>query len=149
MSEDKLLSDSVRLFSERCPEKRGQLFHVSNERNNQKQVWVAKAKGIFGGVADLLYFESKYWNIEGVHSAKLTGSYIVGIELKVPGSYHDRQHIINQIEWAEILERQGGVWRLCRTAEEAFSCTQLDFKGLTIEEVKKMLTEQKTKSIKF
>lgn len=134
MSEDRILSDSVRLFSERCPDNRGQLFHVSNERNNSLQAMKAKSKGIFNGVSDLLFLSYKI---------------VVGIELKAPESYHKREHIESQIEWAKILESQGGVWRLCTNAEDVFSCTQFDFKGMTIAEVELMLKTQKNKNIKF
>jgi len=142
MSEDRLLSDSVRLFSERYPDKRGQLFHVSNERNNEKQAFLAKAKGIFNGVSDLFYFE----NFAKPISVRMQ---LVGIELKVLGTRHKREHIECQVEWAEILEAQGGVWRLCTNAEDAVSCTEMNFKGLTIEDVKTMLKTQKTKTIQF
>lgn len=145
MSEDKLLSECVRLFSERHPDKRGQLFHVSNERNNQTQVWVARAKGIFPGVSDLLYLEIAPMMPEQC----FLSTFLVGIELKVFGSRHKIDHIEQQIEWAKILEAQGGVWRLCTNAEDAVSCTEMNFKGLTISDVETLLKTQKTKTIQF
>lgn len=134
MSEIKLQSDIARKFSELFPLKRGQLFHVSNERNNKIQAFQARAIGIFPGVSDFIYFELIA---------------LVGIEIKEPGSTHKREHIEQQIEWAEILEAQGGVWRLCTNVEDAISCTELNFKGLTIADVKELLKTQKTKTIKF
>ena len=64
-------------------------------------------------------------------------------------NYHSKDKIQVQLNWAKTLEAQGGVWRLCRTIEEAISCTQFDFKGLTIEEVESMLKSDKNKTIKF
>lgn len=138
MSEIKLQSDIARKHSELFPLKRGQLFHVSNERNNKVQVFQARAIGIFPGVSDFIFFEKVAYNI-----------FVVGIEIKEPGSRHDREHIEQQIEWAEILEAQGGTWRLCTNVEDAISCTELNFKGLTIADVKELLKTQKTKTIKF
>lgn len=134
MKEDKLQSDIVRKHSELYPKKRGQLFHVSNERNHVKQAYLAKAIGIVPGVADLLYFD-QYKK--------------VATELKVIGSRYTKISVIQQVQWGEIWEREGGVWRLCRTVKEAISCYEGMPKGLTISDVKKMLKEQKTKTIKF
>lgn len=147
MSEDRLLSDSVRLFSERYPNKRGQLFHVSNERNNQTQAYLARSKGIFSGISDFLYFEGGFFDLEFISSIPYVK--LVGIEIKVLKSRHKREHIEQQIEWAKILESKGGVWRLCTNAEDVVSCTELDFKGLTISDVELLLKTQKTKTIQF
>ena len=144
MSEIKLQSDVARKFSELHPDKRGQLFHVSNERNNKVQAFQARAIGVFPGVADFIYFE-KFHPRENRSSCSL----IIAIELKEPGSRHEVDRIELQLEWAEVLESQGGHWRLCRSVEEAISCIELNFKGLTIAEVKEMLKNVKTKTIKF
>lgn len=141
MSEIKLQSDIARKFSELYPLKRGQLFHVSNERNNQIQVFQARAIGIFPGVCDFLFIEKI--------PERITGTILIGIEIKEPGSYHKREHIEQQLEWAEILEANGGLWRLCRSTEEAISCTELLLKGLTIEDVKELLKSTKNKNIRF
>ena len=134
MSEIKLQSDIVRKFSELYPNKRGQLFHVPNERNNLTQVFQAKAIGIFSGVSDLIYLD----NI------------IVGIELKEMESRHKVSHILQQLEWGEIIESKGHIWRLCRTIDEAISCTEHNYKGLTINQVKRMLAENgNKKTLKF
>lgn len=134
MSEIRLQSEIARKYSELFPLKRGQLFHVSNERNNALQAMQARAIGIFPGVADFIYLDFKL---------------IVGIEIKEPGTRHKREHIEQQLEWARILESQGGVWRLARTVKEAICCTELDFQGLTIKEVEQMLENVKTKTIQF
>ena len=147
MSEIKLQSDIAREFSVRYPNKRGQFFHVSNERNNKIQAFQAKSIGVFPGVSDFLFFQ-KTDNPIGSFNRNVSTT-IVAIEVKEPGSRHEVEQIERQIEWAEILESQGGIWRLCRSVDEAISCTQMDFKGLTIADVKEMLKSIKTKSIKF
>jgi hypothetical protein len=144
MPEIQLQSKTVAEFSQRFPHKRGQLFHVSNERNHTLQAMQAKAIGIFNGVSDLIYLELFH-----PRENETPCTMFVGIELKELGSRHKREKIEAQVAWGEILESCGGVWRLCRTTSEAISCTQLDFKGLTLADVKTMLSDQKTKTIKF
>ena len=134
MNETQLQADIARKFSELCPHKRGQLFHVSNERNNKMQAYRARSIGIINGVADFVFFSKKF---------------NVATELKVPGSRHQVAHIKHQLWWAKVWEKQGGIWRLCRTTEEAVSCYNGDFKGLTRKDVKKMINNVKTKTIKF
>lgn len=132
--EDKLQSDIVRKFSELYPERRGQLYHPANERNHIIQVFQAKGLGIVAGVADLIYINT-YQD--------------VATELKVHGRWHDREHIEKQVWWAKVWEKQGKLWRLCRTVDEAISCYEHNPKGLTISQVEQMLKERKTIRIKF
>lgn len=133
-SEEQLQSGVAIKFSQLHPEKSGQLFHVSNERNNKIQAFKARSIGIIPGVADMLFFSSKF---------------NVATELKTPGSRHEVSRILKQIQWAEVWEREGNIWRLCTTIEEAISCYNGDFKGKTIKEVKKLIKNIKTKTIKF
>lgn len=134
MREDKLQSDIAIKFSQKYPKKSGQLFHVSNERNNKIQAFKARSIGIIPGVADFIFF-SKAFN--------------VATELKVPGSRHEVAKIRKQIKWGRTWEKQGNVWRLCRTVKEAMSCYKGKFKGMTLDEVETMLDSVKTKTIKF
>lgn len=148
MSEIRLQSEIARKFSELFPLKRGQLFHVSNERNNAMQAMQARAIGIFPGVADFLYFQKKPgFEVNGVDVK--SSIYLIAIEVKEPGTRHKREHIEQQLEWARILKNQGGTWRLVRSVEEAICCTELNFQGLTIQEVEIMLKNVDTKTIKF
>lgn len=134
MSEEKLQSDIAVAFSQRYPNKRGQLFHVSNERNNKIQAYRAKAIGIVAGVADFVFFSENF---------------NVATELKVPGSRHEVEHIKTQMWWGEIWEKQGGIWRLCRTVEEAMSCYEGDFKGLTLGDLNSYFKNYKKRTIIF
>ncbi len=140
MTEQKLQSDIVRKFSELYPEKRGQLFHVSNERNNQKQAFIAQSIGIVPGVSDLIYFEPSYREL-----------FLHGIELKVKGSTHKVSHIESQLRWAKTLEDSNGYWSLCRTIDEAINFIEgKPNDGLSIQEVEEMLKNNGSKkTIKF
>lgn len=143
MSEIKLQSDIAREFSVRYPNKRGQLFHVSNERNNPIQAMQARSIGIFPGVADFLFFDGFD---RGIFRGLIR---LVAIEVKEPGTRHKREHIEQQLEWARILESQGGTWRLVRSVKEAICCTEMNFQGLTIQEVEIMLKNTENKTIQF
>tara|TARA_R110000851_G_scaffold296579_1_gene451746 strand:- start:203 stop:610 length:408 start_codon:yes stop_codon:yes gene_type:complete len=133
-SEERLQSDIARRFSELYPDKSGQLFHVSNERNHKLQAFKARAIGIIPGVADLIYF-SKLFD--------------VATELKVNGSRHLVATIKGQIRWGRVWESQGNVWRLCTTVDEAISCYEGNFKGKTLDEVEELIRNVKTQTIKF
>lgn len=132
--EEKFQSEVAVKFSQDCPEKSGQLFHVSNERSNIIQAFKARSIGIIPGVADFLFF-SKDFN--------------VATELKQPGSRHLVARVKKQVEWGKVWEREGNHWRLCTTIKEAISCYKGKFKGKTIQEVEEMLKNVKTKTIKF
>lgn len=136
MREERLQSDIAVAFSQRYPKKKGQLFHVSNERNSVKQAYRAKAIGIVAGVADFLFI-----------SKKLNAA----LELKVPGSRHEVAKVRKQIWWGKLWESKGkkNHWRLCRTVEEALSCCEGNLQGMTLKEVEKFLNSVTTKTIKF
>ena len=139
MSEVKIQSDIAREFSVRYPNKRGQLFHISNERNHKVQAFQAAAIGIVNGVSDFLFFE---W-VPGF------GINLLALEVKSPGSRHEVDHIRQQINWGKTLEEQGGSYRLVRSCKEAIDCIEGNLCGLSIEEVEEMIHEIKTKTIKF
>lgn len=144
MTEDQLLSGVVVAFSQQHPNKRGQLFHPANERNHALQAIQAKAKGIHRGVSDLIYFEFFLPRENGSAATNL-----ICVELKVIGSRHERHTVEGQVEWGETVEKNGGSWRLCTTVEQAISCFENTPAGLTTKQVRTMLLEQKTKTIKF
>ena len=139
-SEDQLQSSIVRKFSELYPERRGQLFHVSNERNHALQAMQARSKGIFPGVADLIYFE-----LGPLYRIKT-----LAIELKTPESSHKVNTVEQQVEWGEIFEKNGGTWRLCDNIDDAIYCINGFYKGLTTEDVvEKLSNNGDKKTIKF
>ena len=136
--EDKLLSKIVSTFRNTYPETKGQLFHVSNERSNQKQALFFQSKGGVPGVSDLIYF---YLGALGIR--------VLGLEVKRFDSYHEVYKIERQVAWGELLESKGGSWRLVRSLEEAISCLEGNLVGLTTKDVRKMLENCKTKSMQF
>lgn len=146
MSEIRLQSDIVRKFSELYPEKRGQLFHVANERNHKLQAFQAKAIGIFSGVSDLIYFSPLFLGEYQVENS----SKILGIEVKELGKSHKKDHIECQIDWGRTLERNGGKWVLSTSVESAIEATLGNYSNcLSISDVEELLKKDKLKTIKF
>lgn len=134
MTETKLQSLIAITFSQKYPEKSGQLFHVSNERSNRTTAFIARSIGIIPGVADFIFFSKKF---------------NVAIELKIKGSRHEISRIKKQLEWGKVWEEQGNTWRMCMTVKEAMSCCKGKFKGKTIQNVENMLKNVETKTIKI
>lgn len=134
MSEEKLQSDIVRKFSELYPEKRGQLFHVPNERITASQKLKAKSIGVFSGVSDLIY---------------IGNGKICCLELKAPNSYHKITHVQQQVDWGKTMESIGNRWRMITTVSDAIDFINGHDFGLTTIEVQKMIDNSKSKTIKF
>ena len=139
MNEIQLQSRIAVEFSQQYPNKRGQLFHVANERSHALQAFKSKSIGIVNGVADYVFFDKKF---------------NVATELKAPNTRHKVDQIRKQIEWGKIWEKQSSkkkknIWRLCMTVEEAINCYNGNFQGMTIKEVEKKINAVKTQTIKF
>lgn len=136
MSEIKLQSDIVRKFSELYPEKRGQLFHVPNERNHALQAIQAKGIGIFPGVSDLIY---------------VSENGLKCLELKYPGRSHEVWHVKQQLEWGKTMESLGNDWKLITDIDDAINFINgKDNGGLSIQEVEQKIKDNGTKKrIKF
>lgn len=135
MAEIKLQHQIVLKFKNDHPDLGDHLFHVQNEQKTKIGQWTAKAIGIVKGVPDLLFLGPKF----------------KGLEIKEAGSYHDKQHIQNQVNFGRKMIDNGHEWFLVRSVDEAMNFL-LDLegpKGLTIEEVQKMIDQSKNKSIKF
>lgn len=138
MSEEKLQSDIVRKFSELYPLKRGQLFHVPNERITASQKLKAKSIGVFSGVSDLIYIGSERCKC---------------LEIKAPGSHHKVIHVRQQLEWGKTMESIGNDWKIITDANDAIAFINNYYnEGLSIDDVEKMLNEAESKgkkTIKF
>jgi hypothetical protein len=147
MSELKLQSDISVEFSRRFPKMRGQLFHVSNERNNKVQAFQARAIGIIPGVSDFLFFERNHKRIHLIEELDIR---LIGIEIKAPNSRHLVDHVRLQLEWGKVLESSGGRWFLARSVKDAMCIIEGNYKDiLSVEDVEEMLNDCKTKTIKF
>lgn len=149
MSEIKLQSDIAVEFSRRYPKMKGQLFHISNERNNKIQAFQARAIGIIPGVSDFLFIESN--GTSRIHMFQEPDIRVIGLEVKEPGSYHRVDHIKQQIEWAKVLERCGGRWFIVRSVTDAIQVIDGNYKNgvLSIQDVEEMINNCKNKSLKF
>jgi len=170
MTEEKLQSDIVRKFSELYPEKRGQLFHVPNERITASQKLKAKSIGVFSGVSDLLHAEglttekrsvllqiisqfvaTKEMRLKLI--AMLTKEFNLGalkcLEIKAPKSYHKITHVQQQVDWGRTMESIGNDWKIIRSVEDAIAFINGGFNhGLTTDEVQEMIDEAKAKGKK-
>lgn len=126
MNETQLQAAIVAKFSQKYPKKRGQLFHVPNERNHALQAMKASSLGIVPGVGDLLFFSKKF---------------NISTELKAPGYRHKVSQIKAQIKWGRTWVKNGkkNHWRLCKTVDEAISCYEGNYKGMTLKEVEDYL----------
>src|SRR5690606_20025556 len=98
MTENQLSCQIVKAVRNKHPDTRGRFFHISNERNNKTQAYIAKAIGIFPGVADFIYLYKDKYNLRN----GLLG--FIALEVKVPNSRHDVSHIEQQVEWGELVE---------------------------------------------
>ena len=130
--EQQLQAKIIMSFSQQRPEERGQLWSTQNRSLSLRDGQTQKATGLFAGVSDLLYFKNKK---------------LIAIEIKAPGSRHDKQHIQNQFEWGQTIVNNGGEWYIIRTLD-AFWCalTNKEHKDiLTLTDVEIMLkTNNKT-----
>ncbi len=136
MTETQLQSEIAVSHSQKYPEQYGQLFHISNERSNKTQAYIAKSIGIVPGVSDFIYISKKF---------------NVATELKVSGKRHDVARISKQIKWGKVWEKQSknNHWRMCFTTEQALSCYEGNFKGYTLKQAKKLIKNIKTQTIKI
>ncbi|MCH9621034.1 MAG: hypothetical protein S4CHLAM20_04480 [Chlamydiia bacterium] len=84
-TEAQLQAAAVVEFSRKYPEQRGRLFMVNNRSLAAKDGVKLRSMGMFPGVSDLCYIRED--------------KTIVGIEVKLPGKRHPKDHIINQYNW--------------------------------------------------
>lgn len=140
-TETKLCSDITREVRNKHPDTRGCFFHVSNERNNKTQAYIAKSIGIFAGVSDFIYLYKDEFNLR----KGLVG--FLGLEVKVPNSRHKVEHIQQQVGWGEIIESIGGNWRLITSVEEAVNCVEGNLQGYTTKQVREMLKNNTLKNL--
>ena len=145
MSEIKLQSDIAREISVRYPNLRGQFFHVSNERKSQNQAFQARSIGIFPGVSDFICIRKFHPRENGTKAI-----FMLGIEVKEPGSFHKKEHIEQQYEWGCILENCGGRYFVVRSVLDCIQVIEANYSEvLCLKDIKQMIDECKGKNIKF
>ena len=98
-SESQLQSDCVIRFSQDRPDLRGHLIGYFATAESKSKGAMKNSLGLVRGVSDLLY----------VSDGKL-----IGIELKLPDSSHNRLHLIEQAQW------------LIKVPDKGYFCDNLD-----------------------
>lgn len=131
MNEKQLQAKIIMQFSQLYPNKRGLLFAVNNEANSDKQAMAFKALGVVRGVSDLIYYD---------------GNRFVGIEIKVKGKKHGRNHIMNQHEWGLKIQITGGEYYIVTSVKSFLSVIEgkIDSDVYTLEKIYGLLRESKS-----
>lgn len=91
--EARLQSQMVIQFSQRHPEQRGRLIGYFATSESIIQTSQKLSLGLVKGASDLFYITE--------------AGEMVGIEVKSPGSSHNRQHLVSQAEWLLKVPRRG------------------------------------------
>jgi len=97
MKENKYQKEIVDWFSQEFPAHYGHFFHVNNSGFTAAQRNYLNSMGQIPGVADLLFYSI----IDATLSA---------VEVKAPGSRHDKKRIKTQLEWGKELYNSGGCY---------------------------------------
>lgn len=138
-SEDQLQAACVMWFYQTFPEKQGQLWATNNNTYSMRHGMAMKARGLIDGVSDLILFD---YSVGG----------FFGVELKLPGKVHNKDHIRQQIKWGRTIQENGGQYRIVRSLEGFQSIVLLHGEHedvLTISEVELIINQSKTKTVKF
>ena len=101
-NEKQLQAAMVIEFSQKHPEKYGQLWSVQNRTFSIKDGNTQKAMGLHAGVADLHFFEDQL---------------LTAFEVKLSGAEHSRKHIMKQYEWGRRISDQGGIYYIVTSVE--------------------------------
>ena len=89
-------------FSQKYPDRCGQLFAVNNEACSSKHAVKLKSIGVYKGVSDLIYYA------DGV---------MCGIEVKKPDMRHAADHIRQQLEWGMTIQKAGGAYYIATSVK--------------------------------
>jgi hypothetical protein len=100
-TEDQFQAYLVKWFSNEFPEYYGCLFKLNNESKNPMfQI----ATGLIPGASDLVIFANGIFG---------------GLELKLKGKKHKKEHISQQLDWGERIKRQGGRYLMTDDSDKA------------------------------
>jgi hypothetical protein len=97
MTEQQLQHELIMWFSQQWPNAHGLLFEVNNDTYTRNHAMTRRSIGMVPGVSDLILIDPNF-------------GHIVGIELKAPGSRHEKTHIQNQIKWGKKIVSTGGMY---------------------------------------
>lgn len=95
-SEDKMQHELIMWFSQKYPEHHGDLFMVQNTSYSVKHGVKLRSMGLIKSVSDLLYW----------------GELKAALELKAIDSKHDKEHVINQLNWGKKRIEKGDFFML-------------------------------------
>ena len=130
-SEDCLQANIVRQFSNKYPERRGQLFLVDNNADNVATMGKKLALGLVKGVSDLLLSDK---------------GAMVGIELKTLNSRHKASHVIEQAEWILKWCGRGG---FCTSVEMFWDMYYGKSNGIPPQKVIDYIKKEKISTVMF
>ena len=134
-NEKQLQASMVMKFSQTYPERDGHLFAVRNTTFSVKDGNTQKAIGMKSGVSDLIFNDQN----------------MICIEVKFPGSKHNKSHIINQYEWGVKQESAGGEYFIATSVSGFMSIIkggELDPDVITLDKLKDMI-ENSESEVKF
>lgn len=132
MNEKQLQAKMVMAFSQKYPEKKGQLFSVRNTTLSLRDGQTQKAMGMVAGVSDLIFHED---------------GGMVGIEIKVKGEKHKRGHVMKQYVWGETITRTGGEYYIATTVVDFMNIIEggaLNKTVYQLADIKKLLDTEKS-----
>lgn len=130
-AEAKLQASIVIDFSQQRPDERGRLIGYFANTESMQDGAIKNSLGLVKSVSDLFYFTAL--------------GYVIGIEVKAIGEYHDVEHLRAQAKW------------LLNTPYKGFFCDSLEVfwriinggEGISPAEVLSRLDGVKTSSVKW
>jgi len=136
MTESKLQSLMVIDFSRKRPNEKGLLWSTRNVTFSVKDGQKQKAMGMVGGVSDLIYFKNDI---------------LTGIEVKFPGSAHNKDHIQIQYNWGKKITDEGGQYFIVTTLKGFWEIinnqTFFTTKVYTLNEISDLIKYGKSKIV--
>lgn len=92
--ENAIQHEIVMWFSHEYPDLRGLLFEINNNSTSVRGAMYHRSLGRVAGASDLIFFYKT----------------MLCIELKAPGSSHEKRKILRQLEWGEQVVKAGGLY---------------------------------------
>lgn len=116
MNESQHQHSFIMWFGQQYPEHRGLLFEVNNNVYSLHHASKRRSMGMVAGVSDLILVLP--------NSGKT-----VGIELKAPGSIHNKDHIRQQVEWGKKVVDNGGFYYITSDLDHLKNVIERTLKG--------------------
>lgn len=135
MTEAKLQSLMVADFSRKRPNEKGLLWSTRNITLSVRDGLKQKAMGMVAGVSDLFYFPS----------------ILKCIEVKLPGSKHNKNHIQIQYDWGRKIQTQRGQYYIVTSLKGFWEVIndQSDFSSdvYTLNQINDLIKSSKSKVV--